>query len=116
MGGGLRIDGESNFDCRKTLRGLETLKEEGFIQGRRSLIPRRTKGHESCNRDEGVKSDDVGDALNREQSFKVWPNLKMETGCLQQGARKSQDRAERKFDGQIVGTVSNFWKKTMKGR
>jgi hypothetical protein len=71
MGGGLHIDGDSNFDSRKTLRRLETLKEEGFIQGGRSLIPRRTKGQESCNRDGGVKSDDVGDALNREQSFKV---------------------------------------------
>lgn len=59
MGGGLRIDGESNFDRRKTLRGSLTLKEEGFIQGSRSLIPRRTKGQESCNRDRGVKSDDV---------------------------------------------------------
>ena len=34
----------------------------------------------------------VGDALNREQSFKVRLNLKMETGCLQQGARKNQGR------------------------
>jgi len=55
-----------------------------------------------------VKSDDVGNALNREQSFKVWLNLKMETGCLQQGVRKNQGRAECKFDGRAVGTASNF--------
>jgi hypothetical protein len=71
MGGGLRIVGETNWDSRKTLRGLQTLKEEGFIQGCNSQIPRRTKGQESCNRDVGVKPDNVGDALNREQSFKV---------------------------------------------
>lgn len=29
MGGGLRIDGESNFCCSKTLRKNLTLKEEG---------------------------------------------------------------------------------------
>jgi hypothetical protein len=29
MGGGLRIDGGSNFIRRKTLRKLKTLKEEG---------------------------------------------------------------------------------------
>ena len=71
MGGGLRIDGETNYGSRNTLRGYQTLKEEGFIQGCRSQIPRRTKGHESCNRDVWVKLDSVGDALNREQSFKV---------------------------------------------
>ncbi len=71
MGGGLRIDGETNYGSRKTLRGYQTLKEEGFIQGCRSQIPRRTKGHESCNRAVWVKLDNVGDALNREQSFKV---------------------------------------------
>lgn len=71
MGGGLRIVGETNYGSRKTLRGYQTLKEEGFIQGCCSQIPRRTKGHESCNRDVWVKLDSVGDALNREQSFKV---------------------------------------------
>jgi len=60
-----------------------------------------------------VKPDAVGDTLNREQSFKVWLNLKMETGCLQNRARKSQGRVERKFGGQAVGTASDFWKKTM---
>lgn len=71
MGGGLRIVGETNYGSRRTLRGFQTLKEEGFIQGCRSQIPRRTKGHESCNRVAGVKLDNVGDALNREQNFKV---------------------------------------------
>jgi len=71
MGGGLRIVGETNWDSRKTLRGLQTLKEEGFIQGCNSQIPRRTKGQESCNRGAGVIPGNVGDALNREQSFKV---------------------------------------------
>jgi len=33
MGGGLRIDGETNYVSRNTLRGPQTLKEEGFIQG-----------------------------------------------------------------------------------
>jgi hypothetical protein len=33
MEGGLRIDGDTNFSCRKTLRGQQTLKEEGEIQG-----------------------------------------------------------------------------------
>jgi len=71
MGGGLRIVGETNYGSRKTPGGFRTLKEEGFIQGCHSQIPRRTKGQESCNRGVGVKPDNVGDALNREQSFKV---------------------------------------------
>jgi hypothetical protein len=33
MGGGLRIDGDTNFSRRKTLRGHQNLKEEGAIQG-----------------------------------------------------------------------------------
>jgi hypothetical protein len=33
MGGGLRIDGDTNFSRRKTLRGQQNLKEEGAIQG-----------------------------------------------------------------------------------
>jgi hypothetical protein len=71
MGGGLRIDGETNYDSRKTLRGYRTLKEAGAIQGCHSQIPRRTKGQESCNRGTGVIPGNVGDALIREQSFKV---------------------------------------------
>jgi hypothetical protein len=43
MGGGLRIDGDTNFSCRNTLREQQTLKEEGAIQGSEARYPEGKK-------------------------------------------------------------------------
>jgi hypothetical protein len=43
MGGGLRIDGDTNFSRRNTLRGQQTLKEEGAIQGGEARYPEGKK-------------------------------------------------------------------------
>jgi hypothetical protein len=90
MGGGLRIDGETNFSCRNTLRGQQTLKEEGAIQGSEARYPEGKKGQESCYRNKGVKPDAVGNALNRDKNFKVSRISRWEPAARSKGPKRAR--------------------------